>query len=211
MTDPEASSSPRVSLRSIARIAGTFGIRRAETALFALISISCVSASIAAAPNSVGILGSALAIVMLTIAFIDARHFIIPDTLNAVGFGLALLHAIAQEPEAMLWAVSHALMRGAALALVFWIIREVYMRVRGRDGLGLGDVKLAGVAGAWLDWLMMPIVIETAALAALSVYMLRYYFLAHSISATTRLPLGLFFAPAIWVCWILEILLFAPF
>ena len=36
----------------------------------------------------------------------------------------------------------------------FFALRYGYARLRGRQGLGLGDVKLAFVAGAWLDWLM---------------------------------------------------------
>ena len=53
---------------------------------------------------------------------------------------------------AMWEAVGIALLRGAVLALLFLGLRALYRRLRGRDGIGLGDVKLAGVAGAWLDW-----------------------------------------------------------
>ena len=57
------------------------------------------------------------------------------------------------------------------LALLFLGLRAVYRRLRGRDGIGLGDVKLAGVAGAWLGWVTIPIAIEIAALAAIAVYL----------------------------------------
>ena len=50
-------------------------------------------------------------------------------------------------------AVGFALLRGAVLALLFLGAARRYRRLRGRDGIGLGDVKLAGVAGAWLGWL----------------------------------------------------------
>ena len=101
-------------------------------------------------------------------------------------------------------------MRGAALALVFLALRNGYARMRGRQGLGLGDVKLAGVAGAWLDWLVMPIAIELAAFAALTGYMLRHVLFRRPISATDRLPFGFFFAPAIWLSWVLETTLLTP-
>ena len=57
-----------------------------------------------------------------------------------------------------------ALLRGAVLALLFLGLRVLYRRVRGRDGIGLGDVKLAGVVGAWLGWVTIPIAVEIAAL-----------------------------------------------
>jgi leader peptidase (prepilin peptidase)/N-methyltransferase len=76
--------------------------------------------------------------------------------------------------------------------------------LRGRQGLGLGDVKLAFVAGAWLDWTVIPIAIQLAAFAALSAYIVRQLAFGRSISATGRMPFGLFFAPAIWICWLLS-------
>ena len=77
-------------------------------------------------------------------------------------------------------------------------------RSRGRPGLGLGDVKLAAVAGAWLDWFTIVAVIEVAALAALAAYTVLRYVLRRPIVATTPLPFGLFLAPAIWAGWLAE-------
>jgi hypothetical protein len=45
--------------------------------------------------------------------------------------------------------------RGELSAFAFLVVREAYVRLRGRQGPGLGDVKLAAVAGAWLSWLMV--------------------------------------------------------
>jgi len=64
----------------------------------------------------------------------------------------------------------------------------------------LGDVKLAGVAGAWLDWLTIPIAVEIAAVAALAAYVMR----GRSVDPMTRLPFGLFFAPGIWLGWLID-------
>jgi leader peptidase (prepilin peptidase) / N-methyltransferase len=159
----------------------------------------------------VGFLGACLAVLMVTIAVIDWRSFIIPDALNAAGFCLGLVHSLVQQPDGMLLAVALAVVRGAALALLFLTIRHGYARTRGRQGLGLGDVKLAGVAGAWLDWSTMPIAIEIAAFAALAIYASWQLVLGRPISATSRLPFGFFFAPAIWICWLIEATLLAQF
>jgi leader peptidase (prepilin peptidase)/N-methyltransferase len=157
------------------------------------------------APGAIGFFGAGLALVMLAIAIIDWRHFIIPDWLNVAGGLLALMHAIALEPEAMLYGVAIAILRGTLLALIFLAIRSGYARLRGRQGLGLGDVKLAFVAGTWLDWTMIPIAIQLAAFAALSAYVVWQLAFGRSISATSRMPFGLFFAPAIWICWLLQV------
>ena len=81
---------------------------------------------------------------------------------------------------------------------------RLYGRLRGREGLGLGDVKLAGAAGVWLDWWAMPIAIEIGALAALALYVAGHILGRRRIRATTRLPFGLFLAPAIWIAWLLQ-------
>jgi leader peptidase (prepilin peptidase) / N-methyltransferase len=162
------------------------------------------AASIAAVPGIGGWLGAGLATVMLAIAAIDARRFIIPDPLNAAGLVLGFLHAAVLGEGGAASALGEAALRGGALALMFFVLRWLYSRLRGREGIGLGDVKLAAVAGAWLGWIAMPIAIEIAALSALAVYATRYFILGRPVHATTRLPFGLFFAPAIWLGWLLQ-------
>jgi leader peptidase (prepilin peptidase) / N-methyltransferase len=180
-------------------------------AAFLLMAAGALAVSLISAPGMVGVLGAGLALVMLAIAVHDGRSFVIPDELTAAAGGLALLQAAVQEPEAMLPAVVIATLRGVAVAVIFYALRFGYARLRRRQGLGLGDVKLAFVAGAWLGWLMIPIAIQLAALAALTVYLLRQLVSGRSICATTRMPFGLFFAPAIWICWVLEVRWFAAF
>jgi len=160
MTETVSATQKSALARSIARIANGIAIPAVRTILlFALIAAAAVAVSITGAPGAIGFLGAALALLMLTIAVIDWRRFIIPNALTAAGLALALVHGAVQEPDTMVRAVAMAALRGAALALVFLAIRNVYARIRGREGLGLGDVKLAAVAGAWLDWSIMPIAI----------------------------------------------------
>ena len=167
-------------------------------------------ASIMVAPDLRGLLGAGLALSMLAIAVIDARQFVIPDVLVALGLGLGLLHASIAGWDTALEGLALAGLRGAALALAFASLRALYRWLRGRQGIGLGDVKLAGVAGVWLDWQMIPIAIEIATLSALAVYVLRQWILRRALRWTSRIPLGLFLAPAIWLAWFLDALLFAP-
>jgi leader peptidase (prepilin peptidase)/N-methyltransferase len=76
--------------------------------------------------------------------------------------------------------------------------------VRGREGLGMGDVKLAGVAGAWLDWFAILIAVELAVLAALGVHLVRLAIRRRPLRAAGALPFGLYLAPAIWVAWLVQ-------
>ena len=161
--------------------------------------------SVTSAPGIVGLTGAALALFMLTIAVID-RYFYAFERPQSGRVGARPLHAAAQEPEAMLSAVITAIGRAVSLALVFWAIRAGYARWRGRQGLGLGDVKLAAVAGAWLDWSMMAVAVEIATLTALVAYLLIRVVTGRPLRLDHRLPFGLFFAPAIWLTWWLGIM-----
>jgi leader peptidase (prepilin peptidase) / N-methyltransferase len=167
-------------------------------------SFAAVVISMVVAPDLHGVMGALLALVALAIAVVDGRHFIIPNELSAAGLVLGLVNAAVQNPDLAFTAIATALLRGAVLALVFLGVRVGYRWLRQRDGIGLGDVKLAAVAGAWLDWITMPIAIELAAVAALAAYCSRQYFLGRSLRPTSRLPFGLFFAPAIWLGWLVE-------
>jgi leader peptidase (prepilin peptidase)/N-methyltransferase len=178
-----------------------------QSATIAAVAAVAVVASLAASPDLQGVLGAGLALTMLAIAVIDGRSFTIPDELSAVALVLALMHAALQDPAARIEAVAWSLVRAAALAACFLAVRAAYHRWRGREGLGLGDVKLAGVAGAWLGWDMMPVAVEIAAVVALAVYALNQLVDGAPIRATGRLPFGLFLAPAIWLCWLLETVL----
>jgi len=178
--------------------------RIAVAAALGTLAIAAVLASIKLAPGAPGLLGAALALIALAIAAIDARWFVIPNELNAAGFALGLINAAVLAPDAIWEAVGLGALRGAALALAFLGLRALYRRWRGREGLGLGDVKLAAVAGAWLDWATLPIVIEIAALAALAAFGFRLYLLRKPVTTALKFPFGLFLAPAIWVGWVVE-------
>lgn len=172
-------------------------------AMTAGISVAAIVASLAVAPNAGGVMASGLALVAIAIAVIDARSFIIPDELNIAGLILGLAYAgFADQPVTE--AIAVAALRGLVLALIFLAVRAAYRWLRGRQGIGLGDVKLAAVAGVWLDWPTIPIAVQVATMTALGVYLIRQFAGGRSIRSTSRLPFGLFFAPAIWLGWLLD-------
>ena len=167
-------------------------------------------ASVVVEPSAPGILGAALALLMGAIALHDARRFVIPNVLNAAAFVLGLAHAVALDPGAAMEQVAWAVARAAVAGGVFLAIKLGYRWVRGREGLGMGDVKLAGVAGAWLDWFAILVAVELAVLAALGMHLARLAVRKRPLRAAGALPFGLYLAPAIWVAWLVQTMMWWP-
>jgi leader peptidase (prepilin peptidase)/N-methyltransferase len=178
-----------------------------EAATIVVAAIATAAASMIVVPGGRGLAGAGLACLMIAIAAVDARRFIIPDELTAAALALGLADAAIRHPDGIGEALALAALRGGIVAAAFFGLWAVYRRLRGREGIGLGDVKLAGVAGVWLDWPSIPIAVEIAALAALAVCLVRWLALGRAISTTTRLPFGAFLAPAIWIAWLGETML----
>jgi leader peptidase (prepilin peptidase)/N-methyltransferase len=173
-----------------------------EASLIGAVGAGAVLASIAAAPGWSGAAGAVLAGLMLAIAVIDNRRMIIPDELNALAF-IAGLIAAGVGPEAVpAIAIWQALVRASLMFALFFGFRAGFRALRGLEGMGLGDVKLAAVAGVWLDWAFLPVAVEIAALSALGAA-LYARLRGDGFHPKARLPFGAFFAPAIWICWVL--------
>lgn len=164
-------------------------------------ALCAVAASILIVPEPSGLSGGGLALVMTAIAVIDARYFLIPDELVLAGLALGLVQA-ALLPGPTISNIATAVLRAVVLSAFFLTFRVSYRFIRGREGLGLGDVKLAAVGGLWLGWMGAAIAVEIATLSALASVLISG-FRGRSYTGTTPVPFGLFFAPAIWIAWLL--------
>jgi leader peptidase (prepilin peptidase)/N-methyltransferase len=148
---------------------------------------------------------------MAAISISDARRFIVPDVLSlpAIPAGL-LASGYLGEPGSNLIVDPLHLVGMTLGAVIFLGIRQGYKVLRQREGLGLGDVKLAAVAGAWnsLDGLLH--VVLAASLTALVLIALLQLVSTRkpspglAITATTAIPFGAFLAPAIWLVYMLR-------
>jgi leader peptidase (prepilin peptidase)/N-methyltransferase len=162
-----------------------------------------MAASVILYPNIEGVFGAGLAAIMIWIATVDARRFRIPNVAVLLAGALGLLHAgIGEFGTPADTALS--LLRGAILAVMFAALRGGYKLLRGREGLGSGDVKLAAAAGIWLDWDTAAVSVALSSISGLLFYAGARYLAGRPLLATSRVPFGLFFAPAIWVSWLLE-------
>ncbi len=139
----------------------------------------------------------ALGWTLLALAVIDWRHQILPDqlTLPLAALGLGVAYAVDTD------GVAHHAIGAAAGFAAFAAIGWAYRRLRGRDGLGLGDAKLLAAAGAWVSWTGLPGVVLTAAVAALAVA-LAGALAGRALRADSRLALGPYLALGTWLVWL---------
>jgi leader peptidase (prepilin peptidase)/N-methyltransferase len=134
---------------------------------------------------------------LMTLAAIDARTGLLPDvlTLPLAAAGLAVAFAI--DRTVLLGHVIGA----AAGFLAFAALAEIYRRLRGRDGLGLGDAKLLAASGAWLSWSGLPTTVLYAAFIGLAFVLLRRARGA-ALHGADHLAFGPALAAATWLVWL---------
>ena len=179
-------------------VAGTLGVA------FAAIALGPIDAGFAAA----------WWIVALVVVRSDLQHFIIPDKASGLIAMLGLAHAIVPAlvggagVPAAIDAACYALAGGAVAFGLFWAVAAVYEWSRGRQGLGFGDVKLAGASALWLDTAGQGLALEVAALAAVAVVLLRG---TGSERLRAAVPFGAFLAPAAWLAFVAGPMLRAVF
>lgn len=152
---------------------------------------------------------------LIVLAFIDLDHRILPDliTLNGIWVGI-LASVFLAEPSPLIARVLR--MAGVEttnpriIALVasligvvvggglLWGVAEAYIRVRGIEGLGFGDVKMMAMVGAFLG---APLTLLTIMIGSLvgSIIGLAFIRLA-SKSRQYELPFGTFLSLAGIIC-----------
>lgn len=110
---------------------------------------------------------AAFSAILIVLIFTDLRERILPDLVNFTGFGIGVALSFFTKPTdgTALWIANHLFeypppapvvsftdaILGAALGSgLLWLVSEAYFRLRGREGMGLGDVKMMLMAGAFL-------------------------------------------------------------
>jgi len=132
---------------------------------------------------------AAVLLALVAVFFIDLDHKLILDvfTLPGIALGLVFCRLLGTtRADALLGAV------GGFAAL--WLLRRGYQRLRGAEGLGFGDVKLAAMLGAWLGW--QGVMMTFLAGSFLGTVIGMYLVIARRADARTALPYGVFLAPS---------------
>ena len=85
---------------------------------------------------------------LIVVAFIDLEHKIIPDTISLPGIVYGLLLSLLLPRITFLDSILGTVLGGGSLLLV----AGVYYLLTKHEGMGLGDVKLLAMMGAFLGW-----------------------------------------------------------
>jgi leader peptidase (prepilin peptidase)/N-methyltransferase len=149
-------------------------------------------AAVGLAPTpAMAVVDTVLALALLVVLFIDYDFQIIPDAITLPGVVAGILVA--------LWGplpVRDSLIGVGVGGGGLFLVAEGYRRVAHREGLGMGDVKLMGMIGAFLGW--------QGALITLVLGSLVGSLVGGALIASRRggrytaLPFGSFLAPAAW-------------
>ena len=104
---------------------------------------------------------------LVALVFIDAEHMLLPDAITLPGIGVALVARalvpnlygveflrdgiMAGWPDAGL-SLANSLLGAAAGGGSLWLVGWLWERARGVEAMGLGDVKMMFMVGAYLGW-----------------------------------------------------------
>ena len=98
---------------------------------------------------------------LIVVTFIDLTHQIIPDVISLPGIACGLLLSLVLDQPGFQSSLIGAALGGGSL----FLIRCVYYAVTRQEGMGLGDVKLLAMMGAFLGWKSILFIIMVASFA----------------------------------------------
>jgi leader peptidase (prepilin peptidase)/N-methyltransferase len=139
--------------------------------------------------TALGVVRTALACALIVLFVIDLRHRILPNAITIPGIAAGFVCSLFLPPG---WRDSLiGILVGGGL---LYAIAEAYYRVRGVEGLGMGDVKLLAMIGAFLGWKLVLLTLVLSSFAG----SLAGAFLIASGRGTMKLalPFGTFLAVA---------------
>jgi leader peptidase (prepilin peptidase)/N-methyltransferase len=139
-------------------------------------------------PRPDAVMAALLAALLIALAAIDLDHFLLPDRLTLPGIALGLAGQLAVEHGSLARGLAGALV-GAGLLLV---VAGAWELVRGSEGMGLGDVKMIAMIGAFLGTAGVAVTLVLGTFAGSIVGLAAVARGSGSLSA--KLPFGVFLA-----------------
>lgn len=139
-------------------------------------------------PSLEAVAGALFCALMVVLGAIDAEHYILPDriTLPGIAIGLAFSPWLSWSG---LWSAFAGAALGAGILLALW---WGWLLLRKEEGLGLGDVKMLAMVGAFLGWKGVLVTLFAGALAGSVVGVVLMS--RGEAGMKTKLPFGTFLA-----------------
>jgi len=126
---------------------------------------------------------------MIVLFVVDLQHRVLPNVITLPGVAAGLAFSFFVPPG---W--FDALIGIAAGGGVLLAVAEAYYRIRGEEGLGMGDVKMLAMIGAFLGWQLMLVTLLMASLLGSLIGLA--LIASRRGTAKYALPLGSFLAAA---------------
>lgn len=131
-------------------------------------------------------------------SWVDVQKLEIPDASSALLFCSGLLWLTTQTKYVIL----HHLLGAALWPLLFWAISWIYLKLRGRLGLGFGDVKLMAGIGLWCGLTDTILVVLGAALSGVCVLLLQAMATKTTDISNSKLAFGPYLCLFAWGVWL---------
>ena len=143
--------------------------------------------------------GLSLCLVAAAIAVEDMAKMLIPDGLTAAVavIGLVLFALEGGDAIAFAWLAAYALLTAATL----FAISLAYARLRDREGIGFGDVKLVGASALLVGPWGVAMQVLLASTAAILFVVIRAIRRRRPLRSVARVPFGAFLAPSLVIVW----------
>lgn len=127
---------------------------------------------------------------MIVLGFIDFFHMILPDVITLPGLLLSIVYSFFREDLNLTQALIGAVTGAGFLLLVY----GTYYLVRKKEGLGMGDVTMMLLIGAYLGWrqAFFTLILASFVGALVGVFVILFRKKDFQFS----LPFGTFLAPA---------------
>jgi len=139
------------------------------------------------------IASSLFASAMIVLGFIDYYHQILPDVITMPGLVLALAYGLFRQDMSFRQVLIGAVVGSGFLLFIY----GAYFLIRRREGLGMGDVAMLLLIGAFLGWLPTVLTLILASFAGAGVGV--FFITARKKDLKFALPFGTFLAPAAFV------------